>query len=215
MPVIIKPPGEERNDLALGDFFNLREFSCNCRKYCGESVVYEPTLVHGLLFLREKLSLLHDEGYAKSQAVIVNCSYRCWMHNKDIGGVDSSEHLFLDGHAATDLATWKNGLSPLEFGLLIFGQSRGDVDKKYPKLTTEHRHFIASRIEIFRRVGVYGIEIDKPGYHGKRNFVHAGIKDKKLPDGTILPDRWGDWPHLVEFYREHPEKYNPKPKGRG
>lgn len=213
-------PGEERNDIDLGLYFNLREFACRCGKYCGGFTVYGPRLVQGLTILRIKLSILADASYVGDPRVILNCAARCFKHNEEIGGVPDSEHLFQGGHAAADVSTAKTDLSPLEVALLVWGQDRTEIELKFPGVGEQKdRHFLAAKIEEFRRVGVYGKDLHEPGYHGKKGFIHVGVatKFKKVTgdpsdDNLIaLPSRWGDWPDKADFYRAHPELY----KGRG
>jgi len=203
----------DRNDLKINTHFNLSEFACRCDKHCGGFVVYEPKLVRGLALLRSKLEILHSAGYIESPAVVINCAVRCRKHNEEIGGVENSEHLFCDGHAAADVATHRTGRSPLEIAELAQGLEPLVVRDRYPRIVhREEIQFLGEKIVEFERIGVYGTALNKRGYHGKRNFIHLGIKTKFIYPSdsqgwTALPSRWGDWPDLAEFYRRYPEKY--------
>lgn len=195
-----------RNDLKVSAHFNLREFACRCGEFCGGFVVYDPRLIRGLEKLRVKLEILRQHGYVPDEKIYISSACRCFRHNRSEGGVDGSEHTFIGDLGAADVRTDRSKLSPHEFALLAWGQSIDEVSDKYPKLSEWQAGHVAERIPEFRRVGVYGKALNVPGYHGKRNFVHLGIEEKRV-EGYPLPARWGDWPDLVEYYKTHPEKY--------
>lgn len=206
----VKLPGDERNSVVLHPYFNLSEFACRCGKHCGGYVVYSPALLLGLILLRHKLMILEEAGYAKSAAVDINCALRCEKHNREIGGIEGSEHLFLDGMAAADVGTRRTGLAPLDVALLVYGQDLTAIRALYSRVENlQNLRFLTEKIEEFKRIGVYGTALDEPGYHGKKNFIHLGIKDKISSRGLCLPSRWGDWPFLENHYKANPMLYKP------
>lgn len=68
------------NNFQLTKNFNLREFQCHC---CG-TVKVEPLLV-------EKLQKLRD---AIGRPLLITSGFRCAAHNKAVGGVALSQHLY-------------------------------------------------------------------------------------------------------------------------
>lgn len=82
----------------MGDLsknFSRSEFACRC---CGK-VKTNRKLIEGLQELRD----------LSGKPIIVNCGYRCPEHNKAVGGVKRSQHLF--GNAA-DIVI--KGLDPIQ-----------------------------------------------------------------------------------------------------
>ncbi len=65
--------------------FSEWEFRCHCG--CGE-VLVDPRLVEALQLLRDKIG----------HPITVISGYRCFFHNRDVGGVSDSQHLL--GRAA-------------------------------------------------------------------------------------------------------------------
>lgn len=80
----------------LSENFDRSEFECRCG--CGFSSV-DPRLIEGLQKLRNKAK----------KAVHVNCGCRCKTHNRAVGGVRDSQHLY--GRAAD---IWIEGMTPVE-----------------------------------------------------------------------------------------------------
>ena len=76
----------------LSENFSRGEFACSC---CGESKV-DPKLVIMLEELRKCFR----------KPIIVNSGYRCASHNKAVGGVVNSQHMY--GKAAD---IWVEGVS--------------------------------------------------------------------------------------------------------
>ena len=72
-------------DVKLSEHFTQREFTCKCG--CGQTKV-NMELVIKLEELRKQLGL----------PIIITSGYRCPKHNKEVGGVEDSQHLY--GNAA-------------------------------------------------------------------------------------------------------------------
>jgi zinc D-Ala-D-Ala carboxypeptidase len=68
------------NHIKVAEFFHLDEFQCPC---CLQ-VILDPLLLQKLDSLRNKIK----------NPIIVTSGYRCTTHNKDVGGVKGSYHLF-------------------------------------------------------------------------------------------------------------------------
>ena len=66
-------------------WFKEKEFACKC---CGELPPLARANVEALV--REVLDPVREQ---LGKAIIVNSGYRCPKHNKDVGGVRSSQHL--------------------------------------------------------------------------------------------------------------------------
>lgn len=67
------------NHFQLTENFNLREFQCKCG--C-ETVKIDDRLVSMLEALRRELKV----------PLVITSGYRCYKHNKRVGGVDNSYH---------------------------------------------------------------------------------------------------------------------------
>jgi uncharacterized protein YcbK (DUF882 family) len=68
--------------------FAYREIAC---KHCGNAVIVKEAM--------DKLQLLRD---MMAQPLKINSAYRCYVHNKNVGGSDASKHL---GGEAFDIST--------------------------------------------------------------------------------------------------------------
>jgi uncharacterized protein YcbK (DUF882 family) len=69
----------------ISEHFTKAEFTCRCG--CGQCKI-DYDLVEQLEFIRNMIGL----------PVIVHCVNRCKEHNKNVGGVNNSQHI--KGHAA-------------------------------------------------------------------------------------------------------------------
>jgi hypothetical protein len=76
-------------DIQLSENFHLREFECHCGK-CPETII-------SMLHVARLQKLRNDFG----QPIKINSAYRCFEHNKAVGGVPGSQHTL---GLATDLA---------------------------------------------------------------------------------------------------------------
>ncbi len=85
--------GNSTNDIQLTPNFNLREFAC---KHCG-AVILEPELVKKLQALRDLIG----------KPIVITSGYRCPTHNKNVGGVSNSQHVY---GKATDIVV--DGITP-------------------------------------------------------------------------------------------------------
>ena len=71
--------------MRLTENFNKREFDCKCGCEMPSSVFYE------IEELANELQIIRDSFNAPIQ---INSAYRCPSHNKAIGGVSNSQHVF-------------------------------------------------------------------------------------------------------------------------
>jgi len=85
-----------RNNFQVSDHFNLREFECPC---CG-AVALDTELLAKLELLRTRYG----------RPIKVTSGYRCWLHNREVGGITRSKHL--TGEAA-DITPVKGPLNEL------------------------------------------------------------------------------------------------------
>jgi len=67
------------NDIQLTTNFNLQEFAC---KHCGV-VKLDAGLVKKLQELRDSIG----------KPITITSGYRCEFHNRNVGGVENSQHL--------------------------------------------------------------------------------------------------------------------------
>ena len=82
-------------EIKLSEHFVSREFTCRC---CGE------TKVNFMLVLK-----LEDLRTKLNKPIIITSGYRCPKHNKEVGGVKDSKHMY---GIAVDVKV--NGVSPSE-----------------------------------------------------------------------------------------------------
>ncbi len=68
------------NHIKVAQYFHLDEFQCPC---CLQ-VILHPLLLQKLNSLRNKIG----------NPIIVTSGYRCTVHNREVGGVKGSYHLF-------------------------------------------------------------------------------------------------------------------------
>jgi uncharacterized protein YcbK (DUF882 family) len=68
-------------DIRLSEHFTQSEFTCKCG--CGETKV-NMQLIIKLEELRERLKV----------PIIITSGYRCEKHNREVGGVKHSQHLY-------------------------------------------------------------------------------------------------------------------------
>lgn len=68
------------NHIKVAEYFYLDEFQCPC---CLQ-VILHPLLLQKLNSLRNKIG----------NPIIVTSGYRCTVHNREVGGVKGSYHLF-------------------------------------------------------------------------------------------------------------------------
>lgn len=73
-----------RNKIQVSKNFNLKEFECHC---CG-TVILDSVLLQKLQELRDIIGV----------EIYITSGYRCEKHNKTVGGVPKSQHLY--GRAA-------------------------------------------------------------------------------------------------------------------
>ena len=68
----------------LSNHLNQREFDCKCNyPNCNSTLVYDLT-VSSFEKLRTSCG---------NKSIILNSAFRCQLHNKDVGGIDNSEHM--------------------------------------------------------------------------------------------------------------------------
>jgi len=67
------------NLVKVSEHFNLREFMCPC---CGKVILHSFFLYH-----------LQALRYSLGVPLILRSAYRCWDHNKAVGGSDESMHM--------------------------------------------------------------------------------------------------------------------------
>jgi uncharacterized protein YcbK (DUF882 family) len=70
-------------DIDLSENFNSNEFDCKCKYPDCTFTFVDVELVQKLQQFRNKLG----------KKISLNCGYRCAKHNKDVGGVITSQHL--------------------------------------------------------------------------------------------------------------------------
>lgn len=68
--------------IKLSNNFYLQEFDCKCGK-CKNTVI-DSNLVNSLQLIRDHFD----------KPVIINSGYRCYKHNKEVGGAPLSKHRF-------------------------------------------------------------------------------------------------------------------------
>ena len=71
----------------LTENFWFDEFECPCGRCQGNAHKMTPLVVSNLQQMRS----------AHGRPIVVTSGIRCRLHNKDVGGVDGSEHLTGDG----------------------------------------------------------------------------------------------------------------------
>lgn len=76
----IKVNENEKAKKMVTKHFSEKELSCRC---CGKLKI-DPVLLVALEKLRELVG----------KEITVNCAYRCPKHNKEVGGVSNSQHVF-------------------------------------------------------------------------------------------------------------------------
>ncbi|MCD4818661.1 MAG: peptidase M15 [Candidatus Cloacimonetes bacterium] len=112
-------------DWRLVKFFHKQEFRCSC---CGKIIIYAELVL--------KLDLARELA---ETAFVITSGYRCRKHNKEIGGVKDSTHIY---GLAVDIAVSDN-ITRLKIlkGLIIAGFRRigigedfihVDIDKSNP-----------------------------------------------------------------------------------
>ena len=84
---IISLPGTEAHGM-VSEHFDLSEFACKGKGCCGGAVKVDRKLVAGLEKLRAMVVAIRPAG-----KIVLNCGYRCPAHNKEVGGVPTSEHV--------------------------------------------------------------------------------------------------------------------------
>ena len=94
---------DKQDSVRLSKNFKVSEFACKGSGCCTE-ILWSPELVERLQWMRSLCG----------KPIVINSAYRCITHNKRVGGVDSSKHLY--GMAA-DLAIPK-GMSLDKFAAL-------------------------------------------------------------------------------------------------
>ena len=65
--------------------FNISEFECKC------GCEMPPEVYSNIIKLANQLQILRD---IVSKPIKINSAYRCEKHNKEVGGVKNSQHLF-------------------------------------------------------------------------------------------------------------------------
>lgn len=65
----------------LSPYFTIAELQCKCQD-CNLQII-DDKLLYKLDVLRE----------AVAKPIYINCAYRCEKHNKEVGGVESSQHI--------------------------------------------------------------------------------------------------------------------------
>lgn len=161
---------KQSNRVKVSENFSLHEFECHGGSCCNHAVKVHSDLIKGLQRLRDALKKKYPQ---KRIPIKLLSSFRCVKHNKKIGGVKDSEHIY---GLAADVDTRSMGLPELEVAQ------------------------IANSLHIFNRIGVYGKSyltnsndlISVKGYRSKVGFIHLGIADKVV-NNIVLPGRWGDW----------------------
>ena len=120
--------------------FKLKEFQCKCG---GKSCNGFSTNVSSeqILKVADILQTIRDEF---GRAMTINSGIRCATHNKNVGGVSSSQHLYKNGCGAAD---W------------VFGSLGG------AKTVDEFMKWFKKHPQLQWSVGVYtwGIHVDNRG----------------------------------------------------
>ena len=93
-------------------FFKEKEFVCRC---CGELPPYAKENIEALV---ENVLDPLRERYGKP--IVVNSGYRCAKHNKEVGGVQNSQHM--KGEAADIRPADANDLTRLRQIILANGK---------------------------------------------------------------------------------------------
>ena len=66
----------------ISQYFKSTEFDCKCKGYCSTTIL-DTRLIEYLQRIREHFN----------KPVYINSGYRCYTHNKNVGGVSKSKHL--------------------------------------------------------------------------------------------------------------------------
>lgn len=122
------------NHLRLSSHFSLNEFECTC---C-QRVKLDPRL----------LTILENVRAYIGKPVIVTSGYRCYEHNRNVGGASDSDHLY--GWAA-DIVVAK--MQPEELANIVgFYLKDGRIitysDKRCVHIGVQHRDGYPDRLHV-------------------------------------------------------------------
>lgn len=126
----------KNNKVKLSDHFNSTEFDCSGVGCCSTTRI-DTELVEVCEKVRQKFG----------KAVIINSGYRCLVHNKAIGGANSSQHV---AGKAADIKV--SGIDPLVVGFYLQDilQSKGGIEVgSYDKGTGGYVH-VDTRSTVWR-----------------------------------------------------------------